>query len=573
MLIYNNNKEFVDATNDTLKRIGYNSIQELQEDAVDLADLFENKPGFVHNFKNFSWIDFIIHSEQDNIKARIRCNGKIYETGFKIDTHYFIPGDEEDTGFAIELTDVIVIGDDETSQERDTNAPLSIKAPSVIQKNDLPISEPVPQAAEVIPISMPDMSIDIPETSIQTQSEAMSFDMDVMDDVDDTPLPDLELVQEIQPQAENFTSIQTEAPVNVASSEVFDKPVLETAADYVYDPSIAADELGLPTDLIDEFVGDFIVQAKKFRPDLEEAISNEDFDNIQILSHKLKGVAANLRIEDALEVLTVINSNKDVENLQKHLNYFYHIVSILEFGDQAPAQVSQESHQDSTSNIPDYSTDLIPDSQESPRLDLDDMDLDIIPLDRDFPAETVDSSTQTDDVEDDFTFDLLPSDTNDIEPLEMNFDEPDITLKDDPFQTPEHEPLELDMEDFTLNTAQEEPALEPLIEVQPTLFSHIDVAKFDVTQATESLDVSVETLKSYVDDFIDQANVLKPDLESALTSKDLNEVKNLATELIGMSDALYMTYASQLLNTLQTTDDLKEAIQSAKDLFIFIREL
>ena len=33
---------------------------------------------------------------------------------------------------------------------------------------------------------------------------------------------------------------------------------LHVSKDYVYNPQVASDELGLPVDLIEEFIGDFI---------------------------------------------------------------------------------------------------------------------------------------------------------------------------------------------------------------------------------------------------------------------------------------------------------------------------
>jgi hypothetical protein len=631
VLIYNSRKEFVDATIDTLRRVGYNSISELQEDAVDFADLFENKPGFVHNFKNFSWIDFILHSEHDNTKARIRCNGKIYESSFKIDTHFFTPGDESDKGFAIELSDVIVVGDDENSKEREVNDDLSIQIPAHSEPDESSYSEPMsmPDLSmtddEITPISMPDLDIS-PETPSFDAEEPtispMDFDLDVMNDtpVDVAPIAPVD-VAPIAPVDVAPTPAPT-APV-ADNSELFASLGLETSADYVYDPSISADELGLPTDLIDEFVGDFIVQAKKFRPDLEEAMNTPDFDNIQILSHKLKGVAANLRIEDALEVLTVINTSQDINKLKDHLTYLYQIVSRLEFGDEAPApevvtapaaeMPSIEEQTPAVDNsldldimptfdepansepmdispsfdapMDDALLDIMPTFDEpienepmdiSPSFDapMDDAPLDIMPLDMDIKPDTEPEAVEAKDenVEYDFSFDLLPSQDGELTSMDMDFDMPSISIEDEPFQSPQDDSA-LQMHDFDLDINEAVSPVDTPTAEAPSLLSHIDPSKFDVKEATESLDIPIETLKSYVDDFVDQANGMKAELEDALTSQNLAEVKELATQLIGMSDSLHMTYASELLTTLQTTEDSTAAIESAKELFVFIREL
>ena len=63
--------------------------------------------------------------------------------------------------------------------------------------------------------------------------------------------------------------------------------------------------------------------------DLDKAIKESDFDNIKSLSHKLKGVAANLRIEHALDALTNINISEDISQSEIYLECFYKIVQKL----------------------------------------------------------------------------------------------------------------------------------------------------------------------------------------------------------------------------------------------------
>lgn len=599
MLIYNYRKEFIEATQDTLSRLGYNNAQELQEDAVDIADLFENRPGFVHNFKNFSWIDFILHSEQDNLKARIRCNGKIYECGFKLDP-YEIPTEEDTNGFALTLTDLIVVGDDEDSKERAITESFG----STPQKQYTPPSSPEPVIASA-PMQVPtqssipaefsmdddDFSIPMEEISMPepTQSnepmDMPSFgeSLDFEESISTPPEPMIEtLSDEATFDAPEIPIATPPVPAPSSNHVLVESLDLETSSDYVYDPSIAADELGLPSDLIDEFVGDFIVQAKKFHPDLDEAINAEDFDNIQILSHKLKGVAANLRIEDALEVLTFINTSQDIPKLKNHTNYLYQIVHHLEFGAETPIpentdtlaiqEIGSEMPMENTFEIQDPEP-ISSDTQTTdiPSDSLDTLDFDVPPISND-PIDEAPSFTDmpTDDfasIEDSFELDIPTAPAEDNFDLDMSFDEPLASIDNQDFQSPEDDLLDLSQN--TLDIPSEDPA----VETSSGLLSHIDTNKFNIHEAAENLDIPMETLKSYIDDFVDQANSLKTELESALSSQNLNEVKELATQLQGMSEALNMTHASELLSTLQTTNDANEAIESAKELFIFIREL
>ena len=69
-------------------------------------------------------------------------------------------------------------------------------------------------------------------------------------------------------------------------------------------------------------------------------LDEEDTNNVRILSHKLKGVAANLRVEDAFEVLTTVNTSEDLNEIRKNLDYFYLIIAKLN-GEEPIAIVSQ----------------------------------------------------------------------------------------------------------------------------------------------------------------------------------------------------------------------------------------
>ncbi len=627
MLIYNNNKEFVSVTEDTLTDLGYYNAHQLHEDAIDFADLLENRPGFVHNFKNFSWIDFLLHAEQDTIKARIRCNGKIFECGFKVAPY---PMDNDEDGYAIELIDLITVGEDENSEARSqfdepqAHNIRSIAQPVTDDKESWDDSEQEELDLASEPTEFPDFSEPSEFTEVDTQADTLPEFDDASLDAQATSLEDdleqdepFDLIMESstseQPVKQPAASKSTAAGIDPALLERLD---LETPFDYSYDPSIAADELGLPADLIDEFVGDFIVQAKKFKPDLETALEKQDYDNIQILSHKLKGVAANLRIEDALEVLTFINTSQDDAKLKDHMEYLYFIINRLEFGadavqiaaDATPADTvaAQETLSDTTVSKQESALDfdLTPVDDEQDPIDFGaadsdeivDFDLQTIESLQDNPA---DSDTELHFQQDDqiVDFDLEIKDTLSEtppaeDPLDIDFDTPELEIKDD-MSSLNDEILTDD--DFNFETAQEkdeitnfeltDQALEQPAELEdfdlPKAQADSEVddvvsnesEKFDMNAAANALDIPMDTFKSYIDEFVDQANELKQELEAALTNHNLDEVKNVATQLKGMSEALNMSYATQLLSTLQTTDTPDEAIESAKKLFIFIREL
>ena len=70
-------------------------------------------------------------------------------------------------------------------------------------------------------------------------------------------------------------------------------------------------ELTLPVDLVSEFVGDFIVQAKENLPILQEEYNKRDIDGIEKTAHLLKGASSNLRIVHMAETLEKLQLNKE----------------------------------------------------------------------------------------------------------------------------------------------------------------------------------------------------------------------------------------------------------------------
>ncbi|WP_201353881.1 Hpt domain-containing protein [Hydrogenimonas urashimensis] len=96
-----------------------------------------------------------------------------------------------------------------------------------------------------------------------------------------------------------------------------------------FDPSEAANALGLPESLIVEFVNDFIQQAKEEKANFEKHFEMDDIKTINEIAHKLKGVAANLRIEDMRQLMENAQHAKTPEEVEKSLRVFYRKLAAL----------------------------------------------------------------------------------------------------------------------------------------------------------------------------------------------------------------------------------------------------
>ena len=90
----------------------------------------------------------------------------------------------------------------------------------------------------------------------------------------------------------------------------------------------AANDLSLPVELIEEFVIDFIDQARTETDKMLEAYEKGDLDAIQKIGHLLKGTSSNLRINPLADTLYKIQFCEDSNQLEELIkDYWGHFLS------------------------------------------------------------------------------------------------------------------------------------------------------------------------------------------------------------------------------------------------------
>ena len=320
MLIYNFQKEFLGIDEKDLQILGYNNLAQLRAEVTDFADLFVKTPGYIHNFKHVHWIDFIACAESsEESKVIINANSKSYKAIITI-TNAYLADNPSQKAYFIHLNNLRAL----TSQEYDTiseditqrPAPEILQEPTSLQT---PTIKPLNEEPIVIKDEY-DQMLDVGDLSI-----------------DDKPVVDTTPIVNPAPKTEEAPS-----KVTIQSKEATPLKKEEKQKNiYTYDPHLASKELGLPLDLIEEFIQDFIDQAHDFKEGLYSSLDKGDLDNVKILSHKLKGVAANLRIEDAHEVLSIVNTTTDIDIIKTNLDEFYAIIAKLS-GEEPVALILDE---------------------------------------------------------------------------------------------------------------------------------------------------------------------------------------------------------------------------------------
>ncbi|MBD3809393.1 MAG: hypothetical protein IE884_02570 [Sulfuricurvum sp.] len=527
MLFYNHKYEFIGIDEDGLKLLNYATLDDLLSVCGDVADLFAKEPGYIHNFKSFKWIDFLLHADSDARSAIVHARGRTFSCTLNVHSLYLCSNPDQN-GYMIDMTHIQTISGDEakphtiTPKVQSTIKPAITKTPPIEKSLNV-----LPDYTHITPTTLSEPNtLDIPSFS---DSEFETAHEDAEDLYAKLSLP-LGKEEPIEPagsvvQEPNLPP-KVERPmlgdVYYSSAEKEFLTHLKVDKSYRFDPNVAAHELGLPVDLILEFIGDFIQQSYEFKEELFEATLKGDLNNVKILSHKLKGVAANLRIEDAFETLSIINTSSDTVEIEANLKYFYTIIAKLE----GKETVSVES---TPSAAPVSQFDKTPISQP---ISLDD----------------------------------------DIYAFALKEDETPIAKEHSYFEPPMDEPS------YEL-TATTESILETTEEIVELLPENTKVPKPATALHYDKLKISGELgiEKSFLDELIDEykrdASIVAQDIGAAIGAFDTHAWKKHAIHLKGISDNLRLNEISEELAILSKTNDAQEANQASKCLNAFLEQL
>lgn len=317
MLIYNHKKEFIGIDEVSLMSLSLSSIAELQSEASDFADLFVKSPGFIHNFKHIHWIDYVTCNDNGmDSKAIIKIRDKSYSTNIQISTMYLLENPTQ-KAFMVELInlkplshtqeDLILISPFSKEELQNNNVNATALKEELIYEN---ISSSIVKDSHEDNIDEINYTPSSKPDNVKIELEDLSWKPDTIIKIE--PLEKEEIL----------TSLAELKHEHIDDNDSY-------FSRYSYEPQIVSEELGLPIDLIEEFIQDFIAQAESFKHDLYNSLAQGSMDTLKTQSHKLKGVAANLRIEDALDALTIVNSSHDEYEIQKNIKRFYNIIDKL----------------------------------------------------------------------------------------------------------------------------------------------------------------------------------------------------------------------------------------------------
>ena len=536
MLIYNFQKEFLGIDEKDLRVLGFNSLEELRNEVTDFADLFVKTPGYIHNFKHVHWIDFIHYSdESEEAKVLIKVKNKTFKANPKVSTLFLIDNPSA-PAFMIQLQNLHPLSqseNDNISHEAATQElpkvepqqPKVFTAPTT--PSATPVSKPEPIISDAYDTPTPAVTPSV-EVPVETKEAAPVFD-DIPLEIDmDAPL---DIHEPADISLDVFDEPKESVEKTVEIEEVWDNG-------YRYDPHIASKELGLPIDLIEEFIQDFILQAKDFHSDIYSSIEKGDVDNVKMLSHKLKGVAANLRIEDAHEVLSAVSATDDMDIIHENLDTFYKIIAKLA-GEPIKKIVPVEN------KVEDK---VIPQEEEfidSIELDFkDDDQISVSFSDEEQDEEVTKESTEIDD--DIIQLDFKDNDT----PLEIH--DEDVPQK---IEIPE---LADDNFFDDITEDKTEDSKESItIEAEDTF-------AYSKQAAAQEIGIDYESFNELFEDFVQESHTIFQNITTAIKNEDFDTCRNEALKFKGMSDNMRLHEFTSELEVLIHSQDKDAIIRSAE---------
>ena len=552
MLIYNYQKEFLGIDEKDLKTLGFNTLSELRAEVTDFADLFVKTPGYVHNFQHVHWIDFINYADvSEESKVLINVNSKTFKATLSVSTLFLIDNPTS-PAYMIHLNNLRPLTKSEnenissdvlerelpkveTPAEPKVFTPAPEVAPAVHDTYDMPEEEPAATVQELEPVQEPmqedhvDEPISMPEISEpaveEKPLEVDDFSLDVFE----------EETAPVAPAEPEAPAAKTEPAVK----KVVKKEVVQEEWDngYQYDPHVASKELGLPLDLIEEFIQDFIAQAKEFKPNIYAGIEEGDVDNVKILSHKLKGVAANLRIEDAHEVLSAVSATSDMDVIHENLDTFYKIIAKLA-GEPVEKVVVVEEE-------------VVPETPEEAPEQESMQDDDTIALDFKDDDDDISLAVDNEEVQE-------QQEEDSISLVEDDEDAIEIAAIEDEDVPQRIEMPELADDDF-LEISTDTVADETIPEASDEEEIH-----FSKTQAAQAIGIDEESFNELFDDFINESHTIFQKIENAIAEDDLQTCRNEALKFKGMSDNMRFNEFTGELETLIHSSDKDEIMQAAE---------
>jgi len=364
MILYSKSGNFLGIGKDELSFLGYEDLEEFKSINSDVADLFVNKPGYIFKFKNFSWIDYALHSGAPKKSVIIKLKtGNEVEVALKIkELFLYSPQENDDIYYAVEFLNNLT--QDNTTQNEanfiQTIPTTPIKTSQDIQNPTLEIKKT--EEKEYIPKEIsfeedfakdkdddlsvhfdedmqkedPSLKIKMVDNILQTEeipstTEEMKKDSSenfINDYKIDNEIPKLKIDIEkdfvyeekeenkiIEPQT--IEKIDFRNDITAIEEIDFKSNTNESGEESIdFDLLQCIEELGLDIALVGELITEYMKKIDETIPTIKTSIEQNSKNTMKDSIYELKGVSDNLhmhQISDKLEKILIAND----QNSQK----------------------------------------------------------------------------------------------------------------------------------------------------------------------------------------------------------------------------------------------------------------
>jgi len=378
LVLYDKKSNFLGIGQNELSMLGFEDIEEFKSYHDDFADLFINHPGYISKFKNFSWIDYALHSGVPNKNVVLRHkNGTEIEATLNIMEVFLLnPINEENSIYDIEIdvsstkNNFTITNDPHLNQKNIKLEPFKDDFETSKEKNQTeiqssPALKQVPQAKKINfddfsiddykedykedtqtldnKPNMTDLSQDAPK--IQNDNFVAEKEDFILDEKPEEPAIKLkvDMSDDILNKNDETTNISFTEPEIKPKPEVMIQKdeKIETKNDTVKVQEIGiddeeldftqiAEDTGMDIEDLAMFMDEFINESKDTSIKLHKQKNATDAQSIKDEILQLKGIASNLKMDSFIKVLNLMFENSNSEEFESYLNKFDNKIKNLE---------------------------------------------------------------------------------------------------------------------------------------------------------------------------------------------------------------------------------------------------
>ncbi|MDX1809386.1 MAG: hypothetical protein R3331_07590 [Sulfurospirillaceae bacterium] len=374
MILYDKKGNFLGMSQKELSSLGFQDLDEFKSYHTDIADMFVNRPGYISNFKNFSWIDYALHSGAPNKNILIKNkNGNEMEAILHISEVFLVDTLNNESGiYNIEIdfnsdvnkinanpifssepesddtvdtseienetdTSYSTVDEDNTekSEEPENNDFIAEDFDTSSYENinnkessldyttdtDIPIAEYEPNIKLKIDFDSDDFESDEDTNTNKIQVD-LEDEFDNAINIKDDPALDEELKTYTEP--EPISNNQIEEEMNF-------EPIISIKQEpEEIDITQIAEDTGVGLEDLAQFINEFIDESKSA---INLIKSSQETQNLEFIKNKLvmlKGIVAPLKIYSIVNTLDLVISSIGHDDFNNKLDIFATQVKNLE---------------------------------------------------------------------------------------------------------------------------------------------------------------------------------------------------------------------------------------------------